>query len=290
VDADQGDIEVATGELGTAQIVVEREVTGGTESQQKALLKAHKVTFSQDGKQISVEAKSPKPSHGWFSHPDLNLSVHFRITVPRRFDATLCTSGGSIRVSDLNGTVDARTSGGDLNFAKIQGGVEGHTSGGNIKATGCAYRLNLETSGGNILIKDCSGPNAQATTSGGNIEATGCTGKLQVKTSGGNIDIGNFSGASAYADTSGGSISFDTTRPPEEDCLLRSSGGNITAKLPANSALNLHAATDGGDVTSDLPVTVEGKMQPGKLEGKINGGGPNFMLRTSGGEIRVEKQ
>jgi Putative adhesin len=287
VDADEGDIEVATADQSTVQVIVEREVTGGSESQAAAMLKAHNVTFSQNENHVSVESRRPKAPHGLFSHPHLNLSVHFKITVPRHFDVTLNTSGGDIRVADLTGTVGAGTSGGNLTFSKIQGTVEGKTSGGNVKATGCTDKLNVQTSGGNIFIKDFTGPNALADTSGGNVEVIACAGKLQVKTSGGNINIESFSGASVNADTSGGSVSFDQAKPAEGDCWLRTSGGNITAKLPATSALNLTAATDGGEVNCDLPVTVQGKIRPGKLEGQINGGGPNFLLRTSGGDINI---
>jgi hypothetical protein len=287
VDADLGDIEVSVGEQNTVQVIVEREVTGGTESQAIAMLKSHKVIFTQADKQVRVEANGPKPGHSFFSHPNLSLSVHFRITVPRRFDATLNTSGGSVSVSDLTGTVDARTSGGDLTFTKIQGAIEGHTSGGNVKASGCTDKLNVQTSGGNIVLKDFTGPSASADTSGGNVEAIACAGKLQIKTSGGNIDIGNFSGAAVYADTSGGSVSFDLAKPVEGDCWLRTSGGNITAKIPSTSALDLNASTAGGEVSCELPVTVQGKVRIGKLEGKINGGGPHFLLRTSGGDIEI---
>ena len=47
--------------------------------------------------------------------------------------------------------------------------------------------------------------------------------------------------------------------------------------------------TEGGTVDSKLPVTVVGKQKDGMLEGKINGGGPNLALKTSGGNIQVLK-
>jgi len=289
VDADQGDIEVLTGDKSTVEVVVEREAKGASESKETSALKRHKVTFSQDGNKVRVEGVTAKSSHGLFSfsHPD--LTVHFKITVPRRFNASLNTSGGNIHVTDLNGTVDARSSGGDLVFAKIRGAVEGHTSGGEVKASDCADKLTLQSSGGNVVIKNYTGSSAQADTSGGNIEVAGCTGALVVKTSGGNIAISAFSGASAYADTSGGSISIELDKQPTADCYIHTSGGNITANMSASTALNLTATTDGGSVSSAIPVTVEGKQKEGSLVGKMNGGGPKLSLLTSGGNIEVLK-
>jgi DUF4097 and DUF4098 domain-containing protein YvlB len=289
VDADQGDIEVKSGGSSAVEIVIEREVHGGSDAQQAKILKANKVTFDQSDNKISVESKSEKKSHIFFSH-EPNLESHFRITVPKRFDVTLETAGGNIKVIDIKGAVDARTSGGNEDFAKIDGRVEAHTSGGNLRASDCADALNLVTSGGNIVIKNYTGPSAQADTSGGNIDVNACSGKLAVKTSGGNIGIDGFSGPSVFADTSGGAVSLKLDKEPAADCLLRTSGGSITARVPEDIAVNLAALTDGGSVTSDLPVTMQGKMREGRLEGKINGGGPNFMLRTSGGDIEVLKK
>ncbi len=289
VDADQGDIEILTGNQDTVEVVVERDVPHVTEAGLEKALKRHKVTITQEGKVVRVVATTTKASHGLFSSAQPNLDVHIKVTVPRRFDATLNTAGGNIRVTDLNGTVDARTSGGDLNFKQVQGPVEGHTSGGNVRALGCADKLTIQTSGGNIVIKDFTGAAASADTSGGNIDVANCAGRLTVKTSGGNISIDGFAGASAYADTSGGSIQVNLTKAPTGDCWFSTSGGNVTARLPADAALNLHAMTEGGTVDSKLPVTVEGKQKDGTLEGKINGGGPNLALKTSGGNISVLK-
>ncbi|HEX3798386.1 MAG TPA: DUF4097 family beta strand repeat-containing protein [Verrucomicrobiae bacterium] len=289
VDTDQGDIEVVTASQNTVDITVERELAHGGKSDLEKALKRQKVVFSQDNNTIRLEATTAKASHGLFSSAPPGLDVHIRVIVPRRFNATLSTAGGDVTVSNLQGTLDARTSGGDLTFTKIQGPVEGHTSGGNVKAFACSDKLTLQTSGGNIVIKDYTGPSAQGDTSGGNIDVTHCEGRLQVKTSGGNINIEGFAGPSAYADTSGGSINVGLAKEPTGDCWFSTSGGNITARLPGDAALTLHALTEGGAVNTSLPVTVLGKQKDGHLEGKINGGGPNLALKTSGGNIQLLK-
>ena len=60
-------------------------------------------------------------------------------------------------------------------------------------------------------------------------------------------------------------------------------------KLTLDSAcqVDLDARTSGGKVECELPVT--GVIRPNRVEGKINGGGPNVLLRTSGGTIKVIK-
>lgn len=54
-------------------------------------------------------------------------------------------------------------------------------------------------------------------------------------------------------------------------------------------ALDLDAHTSGGDVTTDMPVTILGRQTESTLNGKVNGGGPKLVLRSSGGDIRVRR-
>jgi hypothetical protein len=42
-------------------------------------------------------------------------------------------------------------------------------------------------------------------------------------------------------------------------------------------------------VESDVPVTILGKQNDSSLNGKLNGGGPKLVLRSSGGDIRLQK-
>jgi len=63
---------------------------------------------------------------------------------------------------------------------------------------------------------------------------------------------------------------------------LGTSGGSVTVQVAGSSAFDLDAATSGGGVSSDLPVTVSGKIACDSLKGPVNGGGKPVVLRTSG--------
>jgi DUF4097 and DUF4098 domain-containing protein YvlB len=107
-------------------------------------------------------------------------------------------------------------------------------------------------------------------------------------TSGGSIEIGD-AGGTIDASTSGGSIRARLSRQPRADSKLQTSGGGITVHVAPNVSLDVDAHTSGGDVASDLPVTILGKQNDSSLNGKLNGGGPKLVLRSSGGDIRLEK-
>ena len=71
--------------------------------------------------------------------------------------------------------------------------------------------------------------------------------------------------------------------------VIPTSGGNIVVSLAPNVSVDVDAHTSGGDVDTDVPVTLLGKQDDSSIQGKINGGGPKLVLRSSGGNIRLRK-
>ena len=210
----------------------------------------------------------------------------FRLTVPRRHDLELSTSGGGIEVADLQGRVSARTSGGSLSFGHIEGPIEGKTSGGSISLKGSSGTASVSTSGGSIRIGEVDGE-VRATTSGGSIHISRAQGSVQAKTSGGSIKVDEVLGP-IEAQTSGGSIRAQLSQQPHGPCRLKTSGGNVEITLAADIGLQVDARTSGGRVSTDFPVS-QGTLDKNSLKAPINGGGPLLTLRTSGGSIRLRK-
>ena len=289
VAVDRGAIEIKTADADAVNLEVTRKA-GGSRSKAEKTLKDHVVTTTQDGNKVEVRAEyKGEKSFGLFGgSPELH--VNYLLTVPRKFDVDLKTSGGHIKVVELTGKVDARTSGGHLELRKLEGPVSGHTSGGHITLTGCKGKVDLVSSGGHLELREIEG-DITAKTSGGSIRAGQLTGKALLKTSGGHIEIAGL-GGSVEARTSGGHITAELLGQPANDCSFDTSGGNITLTLAGTVAVDVDARTSGGRVSSDLPVVsvVQGEPKKHELRGKIHGGGPLITARTSGGNVRLEKK
>ena len=78
-------------------------------------------------------------------------------------------------------------------------------------------------------------------------------------------------------------------RQPRGDSQLKTSGGGIVLLLAPGLAFDLDAHTSGGEVQTDVSVTLLGKQRESTLNGKLNGGGPKLLLRSSGGDIHLRK-
>jgi len=283
LETDLGSIEVKAVSGKKVHVEVFKIVKGRYRDEAEEVLKDFEVRFKKIGKNVQIRGKL---NHRWFRRRH-GLRVKFVVTVPEKYDVELKTSGGSISVADLEGKVHSRTSGGSLHFGSIKGPVYGKTSGGGINLSDCVGDAEIYTSGGSISIGKVEG-NVIAKMSGGSIKIEHAKGNVVAKTSGGSIHVEEVMG-SIDASTSGGSVTASILRQPKDRCQLKTSGGSITVYLADEIAADINASTSAGRVYSDFNITVIGNISKNKIVGKINGGGPELYLRTSGGNIKIKK-
>ena len=245
--AEGASIDIQTGASNRARIDIRRN--GDSEER---ILRDYDIDVSYEGGRVVLEADRRRMSDGFFGL--FKKSLHIDVVIPREFDVELKTSGGSIEIAELQGTVEASTSGGSLRFDTIDGEV------------------NARTSGGSITIEEC-------------------TGNTTVITSGGSIRVNEVRGA-LNASTSGGSVKAYISEQPGADSKLTTSGGSVTVYLGKALGVDLDARTSGGRVRTDFEITVEGDeaFSKNRISAALNGGGPELKLRTSGGSIQVLKR
>ncbi len=228
-----------------------------------------------------------------------SVNVSFKVYLPINVTTDLETSGGSISLSNLNGTQTFRTSGGSISVDNVKGKMKGKGSDGSISIQNSSNDIDLLTSGGSISAKECTG-NIQLRTSGGSLELDNLDGTIDAETSGGSIDADNIKGdlttntsggsiklsnlnCSVDAETSGGGIEAainETTKSVK----LRNSGGSIALKLPANKGFDLDLAAD--KINIDLK-NFNGSVDEKNIEGKLNGGGILIDVHANSGRINV---
>jgi len=227
-------------------------------------LRNFEIKIEKSGNKVIATAKRNQSSTN-ILRPN-NESISFEVLIPRNFQINVNTSGGSIRLDNLEGALSGRTSGGSIRLNNLSGLVD------------------VRTSGGSITI-DASSGQISARTSGGSVSASNSSGVLDLSTSGGSIRLDNLSGE-VSASTSGGSIRANIDSL-SGDVSLRTSGGNITASLPGGLGLNLNLR--GNSVRIPLE-NFSGESKRNEIVGTMNGGGHNVTMRTSGGGVTVRWQ
>ncbi|MBI5476935.1 MAG: hypothetical protein HY964_09405 [Ignavibacteriales bacterium] len=254
VDSDIGNVTISSHDINKVTIEV---TANGSEK----FLKKFSVESFQEGSTVKILGRV-KQSHfqlfnsGW-------SDVLFDIKVPKNYNLNLNTAGGNIEIENVTGIIDGETSGGNIELVDLDGETKMSTSGGNVKLRNSKGSFNIETSGGNMYADNIIG-SISFETSGGNIDVTNTDGKIRASTSGGNVDV-------ALSDNKGIDLS--------------TSGGNIKVKVPKTISADVDAEASGGDVSCDLEFS--GKIKDGRMKAKINGGGNQIKLETSGGDIII---
>jgi hypothetical protein len=257
VTTDVGDVTVTADGASTVRVLV--KMKGKESDLEKIALDARET-----GGGVEVTGKVGKS--GWKFWENTNAELRFTIAVPKEYNVRLSTAGGDLGVNGLTGRLEAQTSGGDVRVASVEG------------------RMNVETSGGDITVDNSAG-DLIAQTSGGDIRIGGAKGRLELSTSGGDIQARDVDGR-ITAETSGGNIVIAATGQ-NQGIAAETSGGNIDISIGKGTGATIEAVTLGGEVSCDLPVTVQGKLSEGAIRGTINGGGNPIRARTSGGDVRI---
>ncbi|MFZ1083161.1 MAG: DUF4097 family beta strand repeat-containing protein [Candidatus Kryptoniota bacterium] len=301
---------------------------------------ANRVEADQVGNTITVQYK---PQGGWWGG---NRDLKFEFYVPKDFnldlttsggdigiggdlagDVELSTSGGDLKIDDVNGKVDGKTSGGDITVHNLEKDATLYTSGGDINVDHATNNLEISTSGGDITVGtvgknlnastaggDISiekvdgelhattssgdmtvgkiGGSVDITTSGGDITLNSGNGRITASTSGGDVDVINATG-SVDISSAGGTVKVGLTPSGEGESKVVSSGGDVYLYVPSDAKANIKAEVSGGDegdIICDFPnVNRSNGFGNEKEEIVLNGGGQEIYLHTSSGSIYVKK-
>jgi DUF4097 and DUF4098 domain-containing protein YvlB len=142
---------------------------------------------------------------------------------------------------------------------------------------------------------------------GGGITVEGVQGELEVNNLNGPITLTNVSGSVVAHSTNGKVVASLRQVTANTPMAFTSLNGSVDVTLPADAKANLKMRTDNGDVFSDFDVALQQGAQAPKVEdsrrsggryrleidksiyGSINGGGPEFELRTFNGNVYLRK-
>lgn len=263
---------------------------------QQRLSENYDLTISVSNNKLTAIAKQKDRNIDW----KRALSISFYVYVGSDVSTDLITSGGNIRLADLNGTQDFTTSGGNLELDNLGGKIMGRTSGGNIHLSNLKDDIDLTTSGGNIHAENSTGKirlstsggsvhlkhlkgDIKATTSGGNIDGESISETLDTHTSGGNVTLRDLS-CSLETSTSGGNISV-AIKELGQYVTITNSSGNIDLEMPSGKGLDLRLRGD--KIKTTTLNNFSGSVEEGKIDGKLNGGGTQVKVNAGGGKINL---
>lgn len=240
-------------------------------------LDEHATGYKQTNNTVRI--RGPRLNgDGWWGSDD-DVQYRYRVQVPRQFSTRLQTSGGSLTITDLEGSVDGKTAGGSVTTERITGNVQVHTAGGSLALRGIDGQVQGRTAGGSIEVEDVTGP-LNVRTAGGSIRISEVDDSVTAKTAGGSVQVERVDGT-VEARTSGGDV---TVRGVAQEVRAKTSGGDIELRDLGGPVT---AETSGGDIEGDnLRGAVDARTSAGDVE--LENVAAPITARTSVGDVEIE--
>jgi hypothetical protein len=227
------------------------------------------------------------------SRGNTSSSHRLTITVPRRYNVRIQSSGGEIVLRNVEGTFSGNTGGGEIDIANASGSANLTTGGGEINVRDSKLSGSVSTGGGSVLIEGVTG-GLRGSSGTGNVlyggagskngitysEASsegarrGSDGKTYVRKSGGGISIGDV-GNGASISTGGGDITIGASQGSVEvntgggditagplfgGGIITTGAGNLRIEVGGSSGGPIRASSGNGTVTLILPRNIDADL------------------------------
>ena len=194
-----------------------------------------------------------KDNSNSYSVYNSNLKLDIYVPMDFKYNIRTTTSSGDIKISKLElMDLDLTASSGDVQIYDIN-----------------LDNLSIETSSGEQELKNIKSQNSSFLTSSGDIEIYNFTGDINITTSSGDIHL-----------------DYKTFN---NNVGITASSGDVKVILPSNSNFNLDANTSSGEIESNFPVTITGKLK-NNLSGKVGNGTNSINITTSSGDISINSK
>jgi DUF4097 and DUF4098 domain-containing protein YvlB len=257
LDTFDGSIEIHSWDRDEVEVEIEKRAP------EQSLIDEIKVHVEQKGNRVEIRVTGPSREFHMTIGRNISPSARLRVALPRASRIQASSADGSIRVADVDGTINLRTADGSVAATRVSGDISVRTDDGTIRMERAAGKLDLETGDGSIVV------DAKPTV-------------LRVKTGDGTIRV-----------------QIDSDSQMAEDWDLSTEDGSVILTLPSSFDGELDAETRDGSVRTTHPLLrsadrdrssddEDRRERRRSLRAKMGDGGKSLRVRTGDGSIRIE--
>lgn len=201
--------------------------------------------------------------------------------------------------------------GSERNRESSGGGMRriGGNAGGDVTAEEDNNTVNINTGLSHFSLIEIKVPQSGGkydlrAVNGGEVFVDNISGQLEINNVNGSIDATNIAGSVVASSVNGEITVGFRSVDPQAPMAFSTFNGKVDVTLPATVKANVKLKAERGDIYTDFDVDItkgqptatksnEGHMYRVTIEdwvlGKINGGGPEMMMKTSQGSIYIHK-
>ncbi len=129
---------------------------------------------------------------------------------------------------------------------------------------------------------------AQASSVSGDIRIDGARGEVRATTVSGDVRLRDLHATSVRATSVSGDVDVDVVELSGDGPLtFRSVSGDVTLGVPTGLDADFSLSTVSGDLDTDFPMTLNGRMGRRNINARIGKGGRELSISTVSGDVRL---
>ncbi len=267
---DPGFVEIASREADEVRVRAESTGWGA---------RGVRLRLEREGETVRVDGGVSGAFSWLFGGPRVRL----RIWVPRRFDADVRSTGGPIRIEELQGAVRARGGAADVEVSAVEGPVRVRLDSGSVRVSEISGDVDVRLRSGQAELSWVRG-RVEVRAESADLELSHIGGPVTARSDSGSIELHDVDGP-CEAKTERGSVFASFTGAPEG--LLETRRGSVEVRIPARAGVDLEGESGRGQVELAGGFAAP-DVQPGeRIQRALNGGGRSLRLYTARGSVVV---
>lgn len=211
--------------------------------------------------------------------------VHLNIRIPKSCATDVHVPGGTIRATDLRGTLDLALTGGHIEAIRHSGPLTLRVYSSTVEIEDFSGdSLSLTASSGSIQVSSVEARTVEVDASGCPVTLSNIHAPLDLRANGGPVRLSNIDGPLS-ARVYGGSVTLSGPTPSDAD--INTVGGPVRIALSDNLSADLMLEGDRVDLDERLPF--RGDRLHRRVEGTLNGGGAALKARAIRGSVECQR-
>ena len=265
-----GDIHVQGGTGSSIVIDAVKSVDDGDAD----LLESVDIEVSQLGNRVRVSTEHTGRG-GRHKHGYGNVSVSYRLTVPKGTEVEIQSVSGSVVLTGVEGAANAQSVSGDVRVTDVAELVRAKSVSGDVEVLRArsSRHADIESVSGEVQVED--------------IEA----GELTVSSVSGDVRIQGVSSKRASLESVSGDLEYTGSIAASGRYDFQTHSGDVVLTIGDQVGFELEASTFSGEIESDFTLKTTSRAQKGRRLSAVVGDGSAFIeASTFSGDIRLQRR
>jgi DUF4097 and DUF4098 domain-containing protein YvlB len=202
-----------------------------------------------------VEQRDNVVRIGKNNFPLRNISIEYKIEVPRDTDIDAGVASGGMTIDNVRGPVKASSASGYLHVYRVERDTQVSAASGSIEVSGIGGILRVSSASGDVVLADVKG-DVKVNAASGTIRVTNPGDRVDASSASGSIEI-NGAKSDLKIHAISGSVHVAGDPSANRYWELKSVSGSIDVHVPPNASFLLTAETTSGDIRTNIPVVLE---------------------------------